>query len=261
MRKFLTWIGYLLPRDDEEDQQGGDPTQAPGGEPAQGSEEREALNQAADLEAANARIRELEAQDQDRIRQEAENLLLEVMPEYGEERLQAVAPPMQGYQQGPPYGYQQQYGMPPAQGYEQDEEEVSPEDRLRSEMQQTQQQVMQMQDQMFARELEARLDRAQQNYPRMDRFRVMTYLANAGDAADRMNIEKLCEISHNKESRRLQEYAEGYHTEQLAAMRSGNNPPPVPGAGAGTPTQGQKVTTSNAARVLSERLAARGFGR
>jgi hypothetical protein len=262
--------------DEQAGQGGGGETAAPATPPGGGTAEGEAaqsdaqaLTEAARLEAANQRIEELQGKldnQNQQVEERAHELLFEVMPEAFEQpsapmppqtRLpaQTVTPqPGQTFQPGDEFSAEADgaEGAPPA---------PDPGAQLGRVLSEQEQRITEMEDQQYAAALNHRLDLYQQKYPEMDRFRVTTYLANHGEMADRINIEKLCEISHNKELARMNSHAERYHAEQLAKIQEGGQPPPVPGAPLGTPNDGVKITRANASQVLAERLQARGFGR
>lgn len=236
-----------------------------GGGPAlpEGVDVQELLRKAKELDEVNTRLRELESRRDEDIRSAAENLLLEVMPEYAEERMRG------GQSYGAPAGYQHPtqdpnfYRTPPqgVGGEGEGEGELSPEERMSRDFMRLQQEHRDLADQLAADRLQQRVDRAAERFPHADRGRVLTYLANLGDRADRVNVEKLVEISHGKELRRLNEYAHNYHLEELKKLQKGGSPPPLPGKGIAAPSEGgPKITRQNASSVLAERLRASGFG-
>jgi hypothetical protein len=233
-----------------------DPTggeSASGGEPAQS--DADALAKAADLEAANVRIEELtgqvEAKDAE-VEKRAQELLFEVMPEVGEINQGAAMP--QQFHPGQPGVQQQTPGV-------EEPEELTDEELLKRQVAYQGNQIQQIQDNSYAQQLHNRLEGLQGKYPEMDRYRVVNYLMGLGNQAEKVNLDRLCEISHKKESARLQTHAEAYHLAELKKIQEGGNPPPTPGRPEGTPNEGVKVTRQNAATVFAQRLAARGFGR
>jgi hypothetical protein len=140
---------------------------------------------------------------------------------------------------------------------------MTPEQIQALELQQLRQRVQGMEDQQFADRLNGQLDALQARLPNMNRHRVVTFLGTLPeDQAAKVNVGKLCEISHQKETNRLEAYANEKIAAKLAEISGGPKPPPVPGRGAGDPVNDDSPKTWSSAKAkLAEKLAARGFGR
>jgi len=260
MRRILRdLIGVFFPFHREPDAPptdgGGTAVETPeAGDTGAGEGDNPALAAAASLEAANTRISELQSQNAElagSIEARAEQMLNEVMPDVGD--LSRSAPP-------PP--------TPPRQeafeidGERVNAEDLTPEQVATIEIQQLQQRVRGMEDQQVADRLNMQLDGYQQRFKHMDRHRIITFLGSLPDErAAQVNISKLCEISHQKEERKLNAYADEKIAAKLAEISGGAQPPPVPGQGAADPVETSTPKSWKEAKTtLVEKLRARGFG-
>lgn len=207
--------------------------------PGGGDDASAAIARAASLEAANARIAELEGINEEKIRAAAEDLVHDIFPQVNV----PGNPPPAPYQRDDGQGTGHQPAVP------------EPEERLS----QLEQRVADREIDDAMRELNERLDRAGERYPNFDRFRVLGQLARAGDSP--VNVEKLVEVSHNQRSREFDEYYTRRRAEESATTR-GNQPPPMPTNPGGQPVAGDKITTKTASATLAQMLKEKlGWGR
>jgi len=249
---FLKLIGLLVPRIDEP---GGEPTNPSGGEPAINAEDDAvALGRAAELEAANQRITELEMKESEfdsRVNTEAQRLLDEVMPEVSPQ-LSAPAPHPFQRQTQPQY-----FEQPPGG---EGGEELTEEQQVVRDVQATRMEVEQLRAERDSDRVTQTMNAMQKDYPHMDRFRVQAFMAQQ-QRPDQINLRKLCQISNEKELAAKTAYAEQHHAAKMAEISKGPAPPPSVPRGAGTPNDGVTITRANASAVLAERLEARGYGK
>lgn len=197
-----------------------------------GADDQAALDRAAALEAANARIRELEGLTEAKIREEAEKVVGEIFPGA------AVPEPGGRYRRDdtPPPGDSGAAAEPPTE-----------EQRIAT----LEQRQTDMEIEAGVRELNERLAGLSDRYPNADHYRVLGQIARAGNAE--VNVETLVRLSHEAETRKLDSYYSRRRAEEANATR-GANPPPIPGNPAGTSVSDPPITSKNAARILADRL-------
>jgi hypothetical protein len=204
-------LGMILPRS-------GAATDAPASDDA-------AIARAAELEAANKRILELEGINEVKIREEAERLVHDIFPQnqLPDETPRYTRPADDGGAPADPPSLEEQVAQINARLSDREIEDAS-------------------------RELQARIDQAvESKFPRADKWRVIAQIAAAGNAP--INIEKLLEISHNSRTAEL----EGYYSERRAAEAAatrGAIPPPIPTNPGGVPVVGEKPTLKTATAML-----------
>lgn len=226
----------LLPRSAASDAPSDPP---PADAPSGSDQDRADLDLAARLEAANARIRDLDdpAKRQEEVRAEAERLVHEIFPdEYREPEPQRRVTAREVAEGDDPGGEPRE------------ETEAERLDRLEHRLAERD-----MTD--AARDLDQRLSSLESRFPSMDKFRIMAQIARSTGP---VNLEKLAETSHNYNDRIIEERAQLRVKEILAKPAS---PPPIPPRPAGVPASTAPITGASAANRLAEGLAARGFKR
>lgn len=201
------------------------------------------------VESLRAQIAESESSRDAKIREEAERMLMDLMPE-------AVDP-------GPQPG---QYPQAAPEGGQDPPEELTPEDRLDRLEQQVQQTSLDQQ----SRQLVSRLEYARDHgLPNMDVGEVLNVIAARPD----VNVRGLCEMSHGRRTDSMEAYHQSRlndpeHRRELGLPDAPGGgtpaparriPPTLPGKGP-TTAGGVPITTANAKQILAERMRASGWG-
>lgn len=274
MQEWLRRLAHLLfPANDQEgesreDEGGGSPAEAgqSEGAGAPGEGQAESGQQAgegegeSEIERLRRENEELQARHERGVREEAERLLTDTMPElYGA-----------GAGAEPPPGYAGQgAGGESGEGEEPSEEERY--ERLESKLQQME---LDQQSRALVQHLETRRRDA---YPHMNLQEVLQIIATRPN----VNIERLCELSHRRTIDRYEDYHNRklqdpeYRRQLLGKLQgqpggppagasenggaAGPRPTRLPGTGP-TSTGATPITRKNASRVFAERLRAKGFG-
>jgi hypothetical protein len=203
---------------------------------AGGADER-----AAALEAANARIAELEGLTEARIRAEAEVLVQEIFPQapVPEQEPRRYARPeneAQGAGEGEPLTVEERIDDLAARIADKEIDDVS-------------------------RDLQARLDYLKgTKYQNARTFYVLGQIARAGDSP--INIDKLMEINHNAETKILEDNYNARRAAESAATREAI-PPPIPTnpGGVGMPGVTRSTTSTATANLIKGMMEKMGFGR
>lgn len=217
-------LGMFLPRTEGSPGVATVPAGAPGGDDAA------AIERAAALEAANARVRELEGLTEEKIRQMADDRIHEIFP--------AIAVPSND----PPRRYAR-----PDDGDGGGEPPAAP--TLEERVAQIGERQNQIEIDRAADELNQRIDRAMEKYPMADKWRVMGWIAEAGDQP--INVEKMVEVSHAHENRTFEERYAARRAAESNNTRE-NAPPRVPVNPGGVGVGGTPITSKNAAQRFME---------
>lgn len=209
-------------------------------------EDRSAVDAAAEREALNQRIAELESITSDKIKEEAERQMREIFPDWSGEDPHAAEAPA-GYERPPQaQGYAPPQGDQPGGDYEPDPTER----RLsRLERQDYERQVDEM-----SQLLQSKVERLTQQYPNMDPARVLFNYSSLPDDV-RVNEDRFLEHEAKRSHDEMTARYEDYHRRKSDEERSAPQPPPVPTGGSGTPGSARPPATyPEAKKQLVQRL-------